>query len=369
MKIAVFGTRGFPLIQGGVEKHCENLYPQFSHQIKIIVFRRKAFISEENKNPHFGDNLEFIDLPSTKIKGFEAFFHSFLATMYCLIIRPDIVHIHNIGPGIFTPLLRLVNLKVVLTYHSANYEHKKWGIFGKTVLKLGEFCSTKFANKIIFVNEMVMKSFSPQIQKKSTFIPNGIKPASFTQSKDYLKTLGIDNQPYFLTVGRITPEKGFDYLIDAFNLLNANNIYLVIAGGIDHKSAYGNELLNKAKTNKRIIFTGHVEGMALEQLYNQAQLFILPSYNEGYPIVLLEAISYQLPILASDIPANKQLKLPQESYFHTGDYKELAAILEKRFSSGTKISINYKQPLYTWYDVAKRTEQIFLDIYKKDLGA
>ena len=109
--------------------------------------------------------------------------------------------------------------------------------------------------------------------------------------------------------------------------------------------------------------------MALEQLYNQAQLFILPSYNEGYPIVLLEAISYQLPILASDIPANKQLKLPQESYFHTGDYKELAAILEKRFSSGTKISINYKQPLYTWYDVAKRTEQIFLDIYKKDLGA
>lgn len=363
MKIAVFGTRGFPLIQGGVEKHCENLYPQFSHQIKIIVFRRKAFISEENKSPRFEDNLKFIDLPSTKIKGFEAFFHSFLATMYCLIIRPDIVHIHNIGPGIFTPLLRLAHIKVVLTYHSANYEHKKWGFLGRTILKLGEFCSTKFANKIIFVNEMVMKSFSPQIQNKSTFIPNGIKPASITQAKDYLKILGVDNHPYILAVGRITPEKGFDYLIDAFNLLKTNNLYLVIAGGIDHKSAYGNELLNKAMINKKIIFTGHVEGEKLEQLYNHAQLFILPSYNEGYPIVLLEAISYKLPIMASDIPANKQLKLPQESYFHTGDYKELALVLERRLISENKIRIDYKQQLYTWYDVAKRTEQVFLDLY------
>lgn len=368
MKIAVLGTRGFPLIQGGVEKHCENLYPQLSHQIEIIVFRRKAFISEENKDTDFGDNLKFIDLPSTKIKGFEAFFHSFLATIYCLAIRPNIVHIHNIGPGIFTPLLRLAHLKVVLTYHSANYEHKKWGFFGKTVLKLGEFCSTRFANKIIFVNEMVMKSFSPQIQKKSIFIPNGIKPANFTQSRDYLKTLGINNQPYFLTVGRITPEKGFDYLIDAFNLLKTDDIYLVIAGGIDHKSTYGNELLNKAKMNKKIIFTGHVEGETLEQLYNHAQLFILPSYNEGYPLVLLEAISYKLPILASDIPANKQLKLPQESYFRTGDYKELAIALKKRLIPKAENRINYKQPLYTWHDVAQQTEQVFLDLYKKEPG-
>ena len=114
--------------------------------------------------------------------------------------------------------------------------------------------------------------------------------------------------------------------------------------------------------NKKIIFTGHVEGKTLEQLYNHAQLFILPSYNEGYPIVLLEAISYHLPILASDISANKQLNLPQESYFRTGDYKELAFALENRSISENKIRINYEQHLYTWYDVAKQTEQIFLNL-------
>ena len=145
MKVYVFGTRGFPGVQGGVEKHCEYLYMNFPKDIQVTVFRRKSYI---HQNVTYS-NIRFIDLPSTKIKGIEALVHSFLCSLVCIIKRPDIVHIHNIGPGFFVPLLRLFNLKVVLTYHSANYEHKKWGWLAKHFLKLSEKIALIFSNKII----------------------------------------------------------------------------------------------------------------------------------------------------------------------------------------------------------------------------
>lgn len=135
MKIFVFGTRGFPDIQGGVEKHCEALYSGFSSDFSITVFRRKPYII---RTPYY-NQIQFIDLPSTRIKGFEAIFHSLVCALICIWKRPNIVHIHNIGPGFFIPLLRLFGLKIVLTYHSANYEHKKWGYLSKKILELSEF--------------------------------------------------------------------------------------------------------------------------------------------------------------------------------------------------------------------------------------
>ena len=132
-------------MQGGVEKHCESLYPLFDSRYRFCVFRRKPYVRSSQTYP----DIAFIDLPSTRIKGFEAFFHSFLATVCCLFLRPDVVHIHNIGPALFSPLLRLFGLKTVLTYHSPNYEHKKWGFFARHLLKLSERIAFRTAEAIV----------------------------------------------------------------------------------------------------------------------------------------------------------------------------------------------------------------------------
>ena len=149
MKIYVLGTRGFPQIQGGVEKHCESLYPLFDNEFKFTVFRRKPYINSSLTYP----NIKFIDLPSTKIKGFEAVFHSFLATISACFGKSDVVHIHNIGPALFAPLLRLLGKKVVLTYHSPNYEHAKWGKVAKHILKFSESIALNCSQAIIFGNK------------------------------------------------------------------------------------------------------------------------------------------------------------------------------------------------------------------------
>lgn len=354
MKVYVFGTRGFPKVQGGVEKHCEHLYPLLAKEFEINLFRRKAYITKGDTQTY--PNIKFIDLPSTKIKGFEAFYHSFLCTIYCLFVRPDLVHVHNIGPGIFIPLLKLFGLKVILTYHSPNYEHKKWGKFAQGILRIGEKLATKYSDTIIFVNKNQLNKFDDSKRKKSVFIPNGIVIKPKINFPHYILELGLEPYQYILTVGRITQEKGFDYLIDAFISLHTDKIKLVIAGGMDHKSDYAKKLL--AKADESIIFAGHVENERLQELYSFARLFVLPSYNEGYPLVLLEAISYNLPILASDISGNKQIELPSENYFKVGSIDALVEKISDKLTDKS-YEATYNVKLYTWDKVSVEVSAIY----------
>ena len=169
MKIDVIGTRGFPGIQGGVERHCERLYPPMPPTFQIRVFRRRPYLNPEYANAAY-PHIRFCDLPSTRIKGFEAVAHSFLATAISAFSKSDVVHIHNIGPAMFTPLLRAFGKKIVLTYHSANYEHDKWNPLEKILLRTCEKIALAAANKIIFVNRFQLKKYPAKIQRTNRFL-------------------------------------------------------------------------------------------------------------------------------------------------------------------------------------------------------
>jgi len=356
MNIFVFGTRGIPNIQGGVEKHCEELYSVMPENFRITLFRRKPFLSKDTSNQY--KQIRFIDLPSTKIKGFESFFHSFLAALYCIFHQQDIVHVHNIGPGIFIPLLKLFRRKVVLTYHSANYEHEKWNWFARFVLKTGEKFALSGADAIIFVNEELLNKFNGKIQKKSYYIPNGVRFTARSEQTDYLEKYDLTPQKYILAVGRITPEKGFDYLIDAFLSLTDKTYKLVIAGGIDHKTSYSKRIYEKAQEHDNIIMTGFVKGEELTQLYSHAKLFVLPSYNEGFPLVLLEAMNYKLNVLVSDISATKAVSLPIDSYFQAGNKEELSQKLRQKLAEPYSLT-DYNLSAYSWENIAEQTVAVY----------
>ena len=359
MKICVFGTRGFPLIQGGVEKHCEHLYPRIARHsdTEVIVYRRKPYVVNSQDKSYPG--ICFIDLPSTKIKGFEALFHSLLSSLNALKQHPDIVHIHNIGPALFTPLLRLFGKKIVLTYHSANYEHKKWNAIEQAFLRISEKLALKYAHAIIFVNHFQMNKFDDRILQKSCYIPNGIEKPVFSHSSEYMEKWGINNTKYILAVGRITPEKGFDILIKAFSSIDTE-FKLVIAGGTEAETEYYNELTVMA-ANKDIIFTGVIHGEELYQLYTNAQLFVIPSISEGFPIVLLEAMSYNLPVIASDIPATHLVSLPPKCYFPTGNHEALAKKITD-FINTPQPKPSYDLSPYDWGNIAKQTMEVFKSV-------
>ncbi len=358
MNVFVFGTRGFPNIQGGVEEHCENLYSIIANeQYRITVFRRKPYVSLVSVN---NKNISFIDLPSTELPGFEAFFHSFLCTIVCLIKRPDIVHIHNIGPGIFAPFLKIAGLKVVLTYHSPNYEHNKWSFLAKKLLKSAELISIKFSDKVIFVSKNQKEKLGNN--KKFIHINNGVRFPQATNNDDYINTLGLKKKNYILSVGRFVEEKGFDFLICAFSKIKQKNYRLVIAGDSDHETAYSKRLKELAKAND-VVLTGFIKGEKLQELFSHAWLFVLPSYNEGLPISLLEAMSYRLPVLASDIPANKQITLPENRFFITGNEESLIERLNQQFNFDYE-HIVYDLTPYNWDQIAIQTKAVYSQVLK-----
>jgi len=317
MKICIIGSRGFPGIQGGVEKHCEALYTSMCSQhnnIEITVFRRKPYIT---LSPSY-KNIHFIDLPSTKIKGFETVIHSFFATCVAITQSPQIIHFHNIGPAMFSPLAKLFGIKVILTFHSANYEHKKWGKFAKLLLKGSEKIALSQADKV----------------------------------------LKIGNKKYILAVGRISPEKGFDLLIKAFSQINTD-YKLVIAGGVETETGYFKKLQDMIPP-LRIIFTGYATGDNLKQLYSNAALFVLPSRNEGFPIVLLEAMAYQLDVLVSDIPATHLVDLQEKDYFKLDDENSLIKGISDKLQNIT--SRKYDLTNFNWDKIALKVYDIYHNI-------
>ena len=358
IRVAVLGTRGFPLIQGGVERHCECLYPHLADDFDITVFRRRPFVHDHAKTGPGG--IRFIDLPSTRIKGFEALLHSFLATMACLFMRPDVAHIHNIGPAVFAPILRLFRIPVVLTFHSANYEHAKWTPLERKFLRLSERLAFFAARSILFVNPAQYERQPPNIKAKSLYVPNGVDAPSPKAATAPLPSVeGLPERGFILAVGRITPEKGLEDLLAAMQRLPPplRETPIVIAGGVETEYAYFHRLQELA-AGLRITFTGALPAKDVQPLYARARLFVLPSHNEGFPMVLLEAMSYGLDAVVADLPATRAAPLPAEDYVPVADPEALAAALLRKLSASPR-KRQYDLTPFNWNLVAAKIANVY----------
>lgn len=363
MKIVVAGTRGIPNIQGGIETHCEELYPRLANMgYDITLIRRSCFVKKENNfNEYRG--VKLITLFTFRIKTIETIIHTFLSVIWAKRHKADILHIHAIGPALFVPFAKLLGLKVVFTHHGPDYDRAKWGSFAKAILKLGERFAARKADQIIVISEVIRKLMESKYGRLNTnLIFNGFSSPVFSDETDYIESLGLCPRQYVFTLGRFVEEKGFDLLIRAFKNTKHGDYKLVIAGDADHDTPYS-YMLKKLAFSENVILTGFVKGKQLSQLFSHAGLFILPSYHEGLPISLLEAMSYKLPVIVSDIPANCQVNLDAESFFVTGDEESLKEKIDMRLSSDFS-AVSYDLTPYNWDMIAKQTAGVYNQLAK-----
>jgi glycosyltransferase involved in cell wall biosynthesis len=404
MKIAVLGTRGFPNVQGGVEVHCEGLYTRLVKLgYEVTVFARAPYLKKEKNGDspiqqgkrHVGtvpilfNGVKIIPLPCPQNKFLEAFVHTFTGVFAAKKIKPDILHIHAIGPSLMVPLARFLGMKVVITHHGPDYERKKWGMLAKVVLKAGEAFGVRFANAVICISQAIADGIKRKYGRDAVVIPNGVVIPKALTSEDALRRFGLQKGKYVLAVGRFVPEKGFGELIDAFSKMgtvpsNGKNDALVqspfsrndgagyteqwklvIVGQADHEDEYSKALKAKAAKNPNIILTGFLSGVPLQELYSHAGLFILPSYYEGLPIVLLEAMSYGLSCVVSDIPANREVALNDDRYFKPGDVaaisSKISEFIAKPFSEDdSRREIEAVRERYDWDAIAEKTAGVYV---------
>lgn len=363
-RVTMLGIRGFPNVQGGAENHAEHLAAGLvglGCDVEVIV--RSPYVSK-GRNRTVG-RIKLVSIWSPRLKGVEAFLHTFMGVLRAAWTRPDVLHIHSVGPALFTPLARCFGLRVVVTHHLPNYEAKKWGFVARSILRLGERVGMLFANGRIAVSAGLASRMERTYGVPVVVIPNGISHPRKLQSTTVLRTFGLQPRRYVLTVARIDEQKRQLDLISAFARVGESGWKLAIVGDSDYASEYARTVARAAARTEGVVLLGYQAGDALAELYTHAGLFVLPSSHEGQPIAALEAISYRCPIILSDIPAHREIATSRTEFVRVGDLTELAKRLEVRFAAAADHDLDVLEHQrfmknHDWREIAEQTLNVYI---------
>lgn len=363
MNIAVTGLRGIPNVMGGVETHCEEMLPRvkaISPDMNITVFARAPYVKEA-RYEYRGVRVVSVSSPASVSR--EAIISTFNGIVAARRAGMDIVHIHAIGPALLAPMAKLLGLRVIVTHHGEDYNRAKWGPFARFMLKMGERLGVRFADHIIAVSPSLTKRLQQSFAKaksRISYIPNGV-PHLPAARGDALSRFSLTPGNYILAVGRLVPEKGLHDLIEA-HARAKDNRKLVIVGSTDHASDYSKLLTSHA--SDRVLFTGIQDRGTVRELFENAALFVMPSYHEGLPIAALEAGSCSTPMLLSNIRPNLDIDLPAGHYFPVGDIDALANALLIPAKTYSVNEADFRQK-FDWDEIAIQTSAIYRQVIQQ----
>lgn len=357
-RVFVIGTRGIPDIMGGVETHCEELFPRIVDKgVDVTVVRRSTYVKDALQEWH---GVQLLDVKSPQKKSFEAIIHTWRAIWRAKKECVNIVHIHAIGPGLLCPLAKLLGMKVVFTHHGPDYDRDKWGTVAKSILKLGERMACMFADEVIVISNVIKNLIEHKYGRVNHvhLIYNGVPQAKISEFDEYFRALGIEKGKYVLGMCRFVPEKNLHHLVEAFSMIDNKGCKLVLAGDADFEDSYSKSLKQNALKNG-VVLTGFIKGRKLHSLLSNCKAYCLPSSHEGLPIALLEAMSYGARVVVSDIPANMEVGLPSDCYFPCGDVAALSMKLQSVVDAEYK-KVKYDMSKYDWDAIAQQV----LDVYQ-----
>jgi glycosyltransferase involved in cell wall biosynthesis len=343
--ICVIGLRGLPDVIGGIEAHCQQLYPRVvtqSPHTSVTLLIRRGYTGARQFN---FDGIEVRTIWSPHVWGVDTVVHSFISVIFArAVLRADLVHLHGIGPGFFSPLARLLGMRTVVTHHARDYLRPKWAKAGQLFLRSGERFTSWAADRIICVSNALRGEFIaafPASRDRTKVIPNA---SALTASRreditPVLRRFDLQQDRYIVAVGRLDAVKAFDDLIAAFD--EAKIPYkLAIVGSELGNEAHAAELWKKR--SDKVIFTGFRTGSDLVALYQGAALFV------------------------SDIPPHREFRLPAQCYYPAGDVAALARKLtDVPYDKYRAPEAEAALSMLSWDDIARQ----HLELYDELLGA
>lgn len=369
LRIAMLGHKRIPSREGGIEIVVEELATRMAKKShSVTCYNRK------------GHNVAGSEFDGTKLKtykgvtlqevftidkrGLAAMTASVSASLRAALGNYDVVHIHAEGPAFMCWLPKLFGKKVIVTVHGLDHQRAKWGKFASWYIRSGEKNAVRFADEIIVLSKGVQDYFQNTYGRTTRFIPNGVNKAKLRKARQITEKWGLTKDSYILYLGRIVPEKGERYLIEAFKQTKTDK-KLVIAGGSSDTQVFMDELKSLAKDDDRIIFTGFVQGEILEELYSNPYIYTLPSDLEGMPLSLLEAMSYGNCCLTSDIPECAEVVEDKALLFRKSDVSDLKTKLQNACDHPEMVE-TYKAQAeevicrkYNWDDVVEKTLKLY----------
>ncbi len=376
--IAFIGQRGVPATIGGIEHHVEEIGARLAARGHDVTVYTRANYVTDHVGEYRGMRVRYI--PTAPTKHLEALVHSGLSTAVAMLPGPrhaDILHYHAIGPSVFTPLPRaLTSRGVVLTVHGLDYDRDKWGVGARMALRSAGWISAHVPHATITVSKNLADFYLRRYGRAAHYIPNGVAVPVHRPPRLIGERFGLRGRDYALFLGRLVPEKAPDLLLRAFRRVDTTS-RLVIAGGSSFTDRYVQQLEALAARDSRVVMAGAVQGELLHELYSNAALFVLPSRLEGLPLTLLEAASYRLPLVASDIPPHREIlgdDGPGGRTFPSGDESALAAALTETLEdldaafAGARLLGDRVAEHYDWDSATEATETVYESVLHRRAG-
>lgn len=370
LKIAMLGHKRMPSREGGIEIVVEELSTrmvQLGHEVTCFN-RRGHHISGKEFDSKIPDEYKGVKLESVFTvdrKGLSAVTSGIAGTIRAALGDYGIIHFHSEGFCAMLWLPKLLGKRCVATIHGIDWKREKWkNSLGSKYIRFGERMAVRYADEIIVLSRGIQRYFSDTYGRDTKYIPNGISKPGLREAELIRTRFGLEKDGYILFVGRIVPEKGIHYLLDAFRQLDTDK-KLVIAGGVSDTDEYLKALKAKAEDNDRILFIGFVSGQILEELYSNAYIYVLPSDLEGMPLSLLEALSYGNCCVTSDIPECAEVAGHKAVIFrkgNTGDLTEKLRSLcedEGMVRSYKSKAAEFLFQQYNWDDVVSKTLALY----------
>ena len=274
---------------------------------------------------HPRSNFVFHNMTDLQIKQYETAFRKAIEEEISEF-KPDVIHTQHIW--IISGLLKEYNIPYIITSHGAEFiTYNRTDMFDKYGISAVEGCENIIAISKDNIEEIVNKF--PIAKDKIVFAKNGYNPQEFyvqnLDKKDVLKKLSIDKEfdKIVLFVGRVSKMKGIDVLLKAAELYEKENVLTLIVGDGEYRKEL--DILKEKLNLKNMVFLGNKVHNELSELYNIADVLVLPSRKEALPLVAIESLACGTPAIVTDkIGMENVITEDVGLTFDMNDYKMLS---------------------------------------------
>lgn len=371
MKIAFVGGRDIHIL-GGIESYMLNL----STELVKMGHEPIVFCESDHDGEEWVNGFKVIHQKGFKSNLICKPWLGIKATWRIIKEMKDVdfIHYNAWPPSLAGPLASLFGKKYLMQGHGLEWQRSKYSHFEQHIMKMMEWVTAHTNRNLIMCSDDQRSYFKKKYGRDAITIPTAVNltDTSIPNNSDVLERFGLEKGKYFLFLARLVQDKNPDYLIKAFRPEEMRGYKLVIAGNNPANPTYVKKLHDLAEGNPGIVFTDAVYGEDKDQLLRNAFTFCIPSTIEGLSIALLEAMSYKLPILASDIPSNREvLEEDKAVWVRPENMKDLVTAFKDCIMQQERLQkaadYNYRKVIstYTWPKVTEKYIRTVLSIISK----
>lgn len=358
MRIAILGTRGIPANYGGFETFAEHLSTRLvarGHQVTVYC---RAHYTSPRQIEYQGVRLKV--LPTIRHKYFDTIVHAFLSAVHAVPGRYDAALICNAANAPFAPILRLTGTPVAINVDGLEHKRKKWNWIAQGYYRLAERLATILPTETVTDARVIQDYYNARYGVESTMIAYG---AEVERRPDPLvRRWRVEPNRYVLYVSRLEPENNAQMVIEAFKRVRTAH-KLLIVGDAPYAREYIKDLKERARRDKRIVFTGFVFGRDYRALQQNAYCYIHATEVGGTHPALLEAMGFGNCVLTLAAPEN--IEAVGDAGIPYSDEDDLAEKLQRVLRDGSLVH-SYRnraqarvQEKYDWDYVVDQYEELF----------